>query len=265
MSNLYNLLKTIIEKLNATKDTVNNLPQPDWNQNDETAHDYVKNRPFYEGKGRVQLFQDQVNVTTQSDDTYYVADLNSNLPNLISGTITVQFYGEVNQEYTNVPITEYYVGAGMYEFDYLGGKDGYPFKITSNKIYVATPGYYYIFIYTEDAKIVKQIDPKFIPTDPLGIANGSSSCFATNNKIKDFVKNKIDESLQEMPDINIKSSTFGSTKKFKITINDDSSVKITNTLDSSTTQLAAASSVPTDHHINELINTALGVIENGSY
>ena len=47
MSNLYNLLKTIIEKLNSTKDTVNNLPQPDWNQNDDTQPDYVKNRPFY--------------------------------------------------------------------------------------------------------------------------------------------------------------------------------------------------------------------------
>ena len=49
MSNLYNLLKTIIEKLNATKDTVNNLPQPDWNQNNSAAPDYVKNRPFYTG------------------------------------------------------------------------------------------------------------------------------------------------------------------------------------------------------------------------
>lgn len=46
MSNLYNLLKRIIEKLNATVKSVNELPQSDWNQNDETAHDYVKNRPL---------------------------------------------------------------------------------------------------------------------------------------------------------------------------------------------------------------------------
>lgn len=47
MGNLYNLLKTIIEKLNAIVKSVNELPQPDWNQNDKTVHDYVKNKPFY--------------------------------------------------------------------------------------------------------------------------------------------------------------------------------------------------------------------------
>ena len=55
MSNLYNLLKTIIEKLNATKDTVNNLPQPDWNENDETKLSYIKNRPFYSETGNVTI------------------------------------------------------------------------------------------------------------------------------------------------------------------------------------------------------------------
>ena len=27
------------------------FPKPDWNQNDETAPDYIKNRPFYESNG----------------------------------------------------------------------------------------------------------------------------------------------------------------------------------------------------------------------
>ena len=73
MSNLYNLLKTIIEKLNATKDTVNNLPQPDWNQNDSAAPDYVKNRPFYLEKTLfIELTKDDFTVNDQDGRFKYM-------------------------------------------------------------------------------------------------------------------------------------------------------------------------------------------------
>ena len=39
--------KIITEKFAEISETINNLPQADWNQNDETAIDYIKNRPFY--------------------------------------------------------------------------------------------------------------------------------------------------------------------------------------------------------------------------
>jgi hypothetical protein len=39
---------------------VNDLPfinvQADWNQNDENANDYIKNRPFHEGPGKELIF-----------------------------------------------------------------------------------------------------------------------------------------------------------------------------------------------------------------
>lgn len=41
-------LKADKEDLKALSKTVDELPQSDWNQNDETAKDYVKNRPFGE-------------------------------------------------------------------------------------------------------------------------------------------------------------------------------------------------------------------------
>lgn len=60
MATLKDLLTTIISKLNGKVTTVNGISpddsgnvevqpgaQSDWNQNDETATDYVKNRPFY--------------------------------------------------------------------------------------------------------------------------------------------------------------------------------------------------------------------------
>ena len=39
--------KTITEKFAEISETINNLPQADWNQNDTSAIDYIKNRPFY--------------------------------------------------------------------------------------------------------------------------------------------------------------------------------------------------------------------------
>lgn len=37
------------KRLSSLSEEIANLPQPDWNQNDSTAADYVKNRPFYTG------------------------------------------------------------------------------------------------------------------------------------------------------------------------------------------------------------------------
>lgn len=61
----------------------------------------------------------------------------------------------------------------------------------------------------------------------------------------------------------LKSSTEGSTKKFKIAIDDSGIIKIINTSDGTEAQLTQ-----TDEHINELINTALsaiGIAEEGAY
>ena len=71
--------------------------------------------------------------------------------------------------------------------------------------------------------------------------------------------------LQKDTELEIGSSTGSSSKVFKITVDDNSSIKVVNTSDSSEVTMAKTSDIPTDDHINELINMALGVIENGSY
>ena len=143
--------------------------QSDWNQNDSTATDYIKNRPFYEGKGRKTLASYySLNVSTQYDDTYYVVDLRNSLSDINDGdNITVEIsynYGPYTP-YTNVPITTYYAGGGGYLFDYLGDQEGYPFKITSNKAYFTQPGTYHLRIYKEDVDVIFTIPLKFLPTD----------------------------------------------------------------------------------------------------
>lgn len=63
----------------------------------------------------------------------------------------------------------------------------------------------------------------------------------------------------------VNSSTGGSAKQFKITIDDDSSLNLIDMSDSSKVTMARTSDIPTDDHINSLIDTKLGVIENGTY
>lgn len=78
--------------------------------------------------------------------------------------------------------------------------------------------------------------------------------------------NKIDAKyLPVVPSIIMKSSTEGSTKQFKITVNDSSSLNLIDMSDSSKVTMARTSDIPTDDHINSLIDTKLGVIENGTY
>ena len=145
--------------------------QPDWNQNDETAADYVKNRPFYKGKGKKTLASYYaLNVSTQYNDTYYVVDLRSGLSDINDGdNITVEIcynYGEFIS-YTNVPITTYYAGGGTYLFDYLGDQDGYPFKITSNKAYFTQSGTYHLRIYKEDIDVFFTIPVEYLPMETI--------------------------------------------------------------------------------------------------
>lgn len=147
--------------------------QPDWNQNDETAADYVKNRPFYKGKGRKTLASYYgLNVSTQYNDTHYVVNLPSSWSwsDINDGdNITVEIsynYGQYTA-YTNVPITTYYIGGGTYSFDYLGDQEGYPFKITSDKAYFTQSGTYHLRIYKEDVDVFFTIPAEYLPMEAL--------------------------------------------------------------------------------------------------
>lgn len=48
--------------------------QPDWNQNDSTAADYVKNRPFYSGPVETVIVEESTKTFTESSGGVYVAD-----------------------------------------------------------------------------------------------------------------------------------------------------------------------------------------------
>ena len=74
--------------------------------------------------------------------------------------------------------------------------------------------------------------------------------------------------LQKGTELEISSSTGSSSKVFKIIVDDNSSLKVVNTSDSSEVTMAKTSDILTEDHINELISTALskiGIAEEGAY
>jgi hypothetical protein len=45
-------------------EAIENIPQPDWNQNDENAPDFIKNKPFYEAEVEVSnvIYEGQIDL-----------------------------------------------------------------------------------------------------------------------------------------------------------------------------------------------------------
>lgn len=68
--------------------------QPDWNQNDETAADYVKNRPFYT-ETRETILVEESTVSFQNNGSVYMAGLESTFVPTVGETYKVYWDGTV--------------------------------------------------------------------------------------------------------------------------------------------------------------------------
>ena len=66
---------------------------PDWNQNDETAPDYVKNRPFYTGNPVETVLVEESTVSFTSANGMYVAELESTFSATVGETYKVSWDG----------------------------------------------------------------------------------------------------------------------------------------------------------------------------
>lgn len=78
---------------------VNDLPfvdvQPDWNQNDSTAANYVKNRPFYTGDPIETVLVEKKTVSFIESDGLYMAEFPSTFEATVGDTYTVTWDGIV--------------------------------------------------------------------------------------------------------------------------------------------------------------------------
>lgn len=69
--------------------------QPDWNQNDETAQDYVKNRPFYMGDPVEAVLVEESAVSFVDDGGLYVSNFPSTFEATVGETYKVSWDGTV--------------------------------------------------------------------------------------------------------------------------------------------------------------------------
>lgn len=67
--------------------------QPDWNQNDSTATDYIKNRPFYEGDPSETVFVEESTVSFSGSGGIYSAQIQSNFEATVGETYKVTWDG----------------------------------------------------------------------------------------------------------------------------------------------------------------------------
>lgn len=123
--------------------------QPDWNQNDETQPDYVKNRPFYEETETTPILESQQIDFSQS----------FGIPTSIvkGNTYLITWDGT---DYT-ITATEKEIIAGEIYVPYLEQADGL-FEIEGMTMYAADNGIHTVAISLVDST-AKTIDEKFIP------------------------------------------------------------------------------------------------------
>lgn len=148
------LSKDLNNNINYLNITVNEIKadsniQPDWNQNDETKKDYIKNRPFYEGTSVENLgttFEGwRASCQSHGEDSMVI---NAN----VAGIDYQDVEGLVQTD-TNGRYVHYYFGENR---DYRIEVDRGMAQVT---IRPAGTEYYFYKV----SSTVKQIDPKYLP------------------------------------------------------------------------------------------------------
>ena len=186
--------------------------QPDWNQNDETALDYVKNRTHWEENNTTTLEWDGdwekdglVTVTLDLGSPYFnfvkVSDLTPTLEELYESGELVMHFDAGDEESSRSFVS--YAGENsiqqdtgwLTEFIVVAYEDGCTFN--SNYVTLVLPeagiylchfvfgsGSLYIKSLSWDTETVHTIDPKYLPD------NIQSDWNQTDENALDFIKNK---------------------------------------------------------------------------
>ena len=172
--------------------------QSDWNQNDATKPDYVKNRPFYTGAPVETVIVEESTASFVNDgDNIYAADFPSTFSAKVGETYKVYWDGTV-YECVCVSVRDLpTIGNPSIQGD--GSDTGEPFCI----VVFSSPN---MLIYAADTSAYHTFSiSKLIPGEVI----------------------KIDKKYLPTPEYIIPSSTSGSTKKFKITVDDSGAITAT--------------------------------------
>lgn len=155
--------KAVGNKVAELSSAIENLDvQPDWNQNDETAPDYVKNRPFYEETKELWNYDEAVELS--NGDGVQMTDLIKQ--NFVEGSIVkVLINGETYICTVYKKFVDFFVGNSS--LSPMGGEDtGEPFAIWYDGF---TTIYYTsnnsdIVNFATDVTVYKPIPGQYLPT-----------------------------------------------------------------------------------------------------
>lgn len=140
--------------------------QPDWNQNDETAADYVKNRPFYTGDPVETVLVEESTATFTEDNGLYSAQVPSTFEVTVGETYKVSWDG-TTYECTCVPFNETRA-IGNLSIPGAGSDTGEPFIviiIDSGIVIVTTDtSASHTFSISGMVASVVKIDKKYLPS-----------------------------------------------------------------------------------------------------
>ena len=146
--------------------------QPDWNQNDSTAADYIKNRPFYTGDPVETVFVEESTVSFSGSGGMYSAQIQSNFEATAGETYKVSWDGTV---YECICVDDGSIlSIGNISIAGTGSDTGEPFLMGINngsgiEIYTKdTSASHTISISGFVTEVVK-IDEKYLPTIPAPI------------------------------------------------------------------------------------------------
>ena len=145
--------------------------QPDWNQNDSTAADYVKNRPFYIGNPVETVLVEESTVTFENDGGIYMGQLKSTFSATVGETYKVSWDGTV-YECTCVDFSGMTI-IGNLSIAGAGSDTGEPFVIVVNngqriKIGTADTSASHTFSISGNQTPIVKIPAKYIDKDASG-------------------------------------------------------------------------------------------------
>lgn len=169
--------------------------QSDWNQNDATAADYVKNRPFYTGDPVETVLVEESTVTFEDDGGMYIGQLESTFSATVGETYKVSWDGTTYEcacvDYSGTTVI------GNLSIMGVGSDTGEPFLMGVNNgkelvIYTADTSASHTFSISGTAPQVVKIDEKYLP-DNLATKSEVEVAQSTADTAKAIAENsKID-------------------------------------------------------------------------
>lgn len=140
--------------------------QPDWNQNDSTAADYVKNRPFYTGAPVETVLVEESTVAFEDGGGVYMGQLESTFMPTVGETYKVSWDGTT---YENTCVNSNHIQViGNLSIMGMGSDTGEPFLIAVGngngiRIVTADTSASHTFSISGFVQEVVKIDEKYLP------------------------------------------------------------------------------------------------------